>query len=101
MNQLLAPMLLLTVMLHAVVLLEMLRVLRLGLRQRPPTTEAAPSGGAASVGLPAPENGVRIALNVQNRTQVSDESKHSLSKFRESVADIQASSSLSRRTVDH
>ena len=38
MNQLLAA------MLHAVVLLEMLRVLRLGLRQQPPTTEAAPLG---------------------------------------------------------
>jgi hypothetical protein len=96
MNQLLAAMLLLTVMLLTVALLGMIRLLSTRSRQ-PPTTEAAPSGGAAPVGLPAPENGVRIALNVQNRTQVLDESKHSISKFMEIVADIRASSSLSGR----
>jgi hypothetical protein len=72
MNQLLAAMLLLTVMLHAVVLLEMLRVLRLGLRQRPPTTEAAPSGGAASVGLPARrmESGSPSTYRIVHRSQM-------------------------------
>jgi hypothetical protein len=97
MNQLLAAMLLLTVMLLTVALLGMIRLLSTRSRRQPPTTEAAPSGGAAPVGLPAPENGVRIALNVQNRTQVLDESKHSISKFMEIVADIRASSSLSGR----
>jgi hypothetical protein len=98
-NPLLAAMLLLTVMLLLVVLLGMIRLLSLRLRQQSPTTEAAPAG-AAPVGLPAPANGVRIALNIQNRTQLSDESKHSLSKFRMIVADIQLSFSLSRTTDD-
>ena len=62
MNQVLAAMLLLTVMLQVVALLCTIRLLSLRLRQSP-TTEATPSG-AASVGLPAPADGVRIALNI-------------------------------------
>jgi class 3 adenylate cyclase/tetratricopeptide (TPR) repeat protein len=98
MNQVLAAMLLLTVMLQVVALLRTIRLLSLRLRQSP-TTEAAPSG-AASVGLPAPADGVRIALNIQDRTQFPDESKHSLSRYLKIVANISPSSSLNRTTDD-
>ena len=99
MNQLMAVMLMLTVILSTAVLLRLVGLLDFIVRRELATTEAAPSG-AAPVGLPAPADGVRIALNVQNGTQPSYDSKHSLSIFVRIIADVGPSASLSRTIGD-